>query len=109
MGFGGSGGGGGGSVAGASDVALNNPANNHVLSYDTSTSKWKNSPQSGGSDTAFNYGVRPVIYYSGSAWPARTVPSGYSGAVKWDSAAYTTAPEPPAAINGDRWERFYQP
>ena len=42
MGFGGSGGGGGGSVASSSDVALNSPTNNQVLTYDSSLAKWKN-------------------------------------------------------------------
>jgi hypothetical protein len=41
MGFG-SGGGGSGGIAGSNDVALNNPVNTEVLSYDSSTSKWKN-------------------------------------------------------------------
>ncbi|MDB5163236.1 MAG: hypothetical protein JWO54_147 [Candidatus Saccharibacteria bacterium] len=41
MGFG-SGGSGGSSVAGSNDVALSNPANTEVLSYDSATSKWKN-------------------------------------------------------------------
>jgi hypothetical protein len=40
MGFGGSGG--SGSVAGSSDVALNSPANQEVLTYDSAVSKWKN-------------------------------------------------------------------
>ena len=46
MGFGGSGGG-GGSIASSADVALSNPANNEVLTYDTNTSKWKNSASGG--------------------------------------------------------------
>jgi hypothetical protein len=41
MGFG-SGGSGGGSIAGSNDVALNNPGNQEVLAYNTSTSKWSN-------------------------------------------------------------------
>ncbi len=45
MGFGG---GGGGSVAGSSDVALNSPVNQDVLTYDSSTSKWKNAVATGG-------------------------------------------------------------
>ena len=40
MGFGS--GGGSSSVAGSSDVALNTPINNDVLTYDSATSKWKN-------------------------------------------------------------------
>ncbi len=48
MGFGGSGG--GGSLSGSSDVALNTPANNQILTYDSSTSKWKNA--TGGAGTA---------------------------------------------------------
>ena len=44
MGFGGSGGG-NGSIAASTDVALSNPINNEVLTYDTTTSKWKNAAQ----------------------------------------------------------------
>lgn len=40
MGFGGSGG--TSSVAGSSDVAINNPVSSHVLTYDGSQGKWKN-------------------------------------------------------------------
>lgn len=49
MGFGGSGGGGGsGAIGGATDVALNSPSNNQVLTYDSSIEKWKNAASSGG-------------------------------------------------------------
>lgn len=48
MGFGGSGGG-SASLSGSTDVALNTPANNQVLTYDSSTSKWKNAASAGGS------------------------------------------------------------
>lgn len=41
MGFGG-GSGGGGNIGSATDVALNNPSNNQVLTYDGSVGKWKN-------------------------------------------------------------------
>lgn len=41
MGFGGSGGG-SGSIAGSSDVALNNPQDSQVLTYSSSTAKWTN-------------------------------------------------------------------
>lgn len=41
MGFGGSGGG-SGSVSGSSDVALSSPVTDQVLTYDGTTSKWKN-------------------------------------------------------------------
>ncbi len=44
MGFGGNGG--SSSVAGSSDVALNVPLDNEVLTYDSSTSKWKNATTS---------------------------------------------------------------
>ncbi len=46
------GGGGSGSIGGSSDVALSNPANNDVLAYDISTSKWKNAPVHGGGNTS---------------------------------------------------------
>ena len=53
--------------------------------------------------------VKHEIYWNNSTqtWPARTVPSGYSSWVIWDSAPYTDAPAPPAATNGDRWRKFY--
>lgn len=42
MGFGGNGGGGSGSISSSSDVALNTPGNDDVLSYDQTTAKWHN-------------------------------------------------------------------
>ena len=53
--------------------------------------------------------IKSEIYYDNSSqsWPARTVPSGYTGWVIWDSAPYEDAPAPPAALEGDRWRRFY--
>ncbi len=50
MGFG-AGGGGGGTIGSATDVALNNPANNQVLTYDGSIGKWKNLTFSAGDPT----------------------------------------------------------
>ncbi len=53
--------------------------------------------------------IVPEIYYNTTTntWPARTVSSGYSGWVIWDSAPYAAASAPPAAVEGDRWRRFY--
>jgi hypothetical protein len=42
------GGGGGGSIATSSDVALNNPADGEVLTFDSSTSLWQNAPVEAG-------------------------------------------------------------
>lgn len=53
MGFGGSGG--GGSIAGASDAAVSSPANNDVLTYDTSIGKWKNAAATAGTSSDFGY------------------------------------------------------
>ncbi len=47
MGFG-AGGGGGGAIGTATDVALSNPSNNQVLTYDGTTGKWKNMAASSG-------------------------------------------------------------
>ena len=102
MGFGGSGSG-GGSIASSSDVALNNPLNNNVLTYDTSTSKWKNGTAP--SIVPADYGIMPTLYWNGSTWPSRTVPSGYSGAVVWDSATDQSATAPSGSVAGDRWLR----
>lgn len=46
MGFGP--GGGGGTIGSATDVALNNPADTQVLTYDGATGKWKNAAAIGG-------------------------------------------------------------
>lgn len=44
MGFSGSGGGGSTNISGLSDVALNNPVKDDMLTYDTTSTKWKNAP-----------------------------------------------------------------
>lgn len=54
MGFGGSGGGGGGTIGSATDVALNNPANNQVLQYDGTIGKWKNATSTASSGVSVN-------------------------------------------------------
>lgn len=64
MGFGGSGGGGGGAIGGATDVALNNPANNEVLQYSSGVGKWVNSAAASGASN-----VR-IIKYASGAYPA---------------------------------------
>ena len=50
------------------------------------------------------YGVLVTKYWTGS-WPARTVPSGYTGAVVWDSSTDAAATHPTNAVEGDRWLR----
>ncbi len=64
MGFGG--GGGNGSISGASDAALNSPANNQVLTYDSAVSKWKNATIATGAGLS----ELLVIKYSGGSYPA---------------------------------------
>jgi|GEM_PF-1568706 len=51
------------------------------------------------------WGVLPTIKWTGTTWPARTTPAGYSGAVIWDSATDISATAPSASIAGDRWMR----
>lgn len=72
MGFGGSGGGGNGAIGSATDVALNNPANNQVLTYDGSVGKWKNAIAASGSSELL------VIKYASGQYPAlpATKPAG---------------------------------
>lgn len=98
MGFGGSGGG-SGSVAGSSDVALNNPADSQVLSYNASTSKWKNATitQGGGATAGF-------VYYTtaSSSWPSRPVSA---TPVMWVSTTDSTALQPTDMVIGDMWVR----
>lgn len=60
MSFGG-GSGGGGSIASSSDVALNNPANNQVLTYNTGVGKWQNQSIAGGGAAASSITYAPDI------------------------------------------------
>lgn len=54
--------GGGSSIFGSTDVALNNPANNNVLSYDTSLSKWKNNNALTSRSGAQPVGQKELVY-----------------------------------------------
>jgi len=86
MGFGS--GGGSGSVAGSSDVALNSPANNQVLTYDSSIAKWKNGTGGSGVDAE---GVRDTI--------AATLVGGTNITVAPNDAADTITVSTPATVN----------
>ena len=57
MSFGG--GSGSSSIAGSTDVALNAPANNQILGYNTSLAKWQNQAQAtgGGTESVLDYGA----------------------------------------------------
>lgn len=107
MGFGG-GSGGGSSVAGSSDVALSSPTNNDVLTYDSTSSKWKNAigGSGGGAVTVANLPAGSVLYAryitASSTWPAR--PTSRSDImVHWIGGDESHPPS--AAINGvDLWD-----
>lgn len=87
MGFGGSGGG-SGSISGSSDVSLSNPADNHVLSYDTAVSKWQNkvsggyviNAQTGTSYTLTLSDANKFITFSNSSATTVTVPTNATAA-----------------------------
>lgn len=85
MGFGGSSGG-GGTIAGSGDVALNNPNNSEILSYDSAVSKWKNAPASGSSTWASITNKPAVIAAGATAAAARTA----IGAVGSGNATFTS-------------------
>lgn len=59
------------------------------------------------SNQFFNYGIRPIIRYSGSSWPLRSssIPPGYTGNVDYDSADFTGVPSPSDMVANDRWIR----
>lgn len=101
MGFGGSGG--GGSVAGSSDVALNGPLNNDVLTYDSASSKWKNAVSVGGGGAVsvqnLPAGTTLSLLFAGGVWPARPT-SRTDILVQWiDSTGSASVPE--GALVGD--------
>lgn len=84
---------GGGSVAASSDVALNNVANNEVLTFDSSVGKWKNAaaPAGGGTVETIPPGSTLTVQKVNGAWPAR--PTGRSDVtVQWKG------PDPSPAI-----------
>lgn len=60
---------------------------------------------SGSAPVLSTYNIQPNIFYTGTVWPARIVPVGYLDAVTWDSVGFDAAPQPPAAVAGDRWIR----
>lgn len=83
-------GGSGGSVSTSTDVALNNPAQGHVLSYDTNLSKWVNT-------NAVASGKGSVIYdVRNSTYGPR--PAGYD-TVEWVGPVDPGA----AALDYDTW------
>lgn len=101
------GGGGGGAVSTSSDVALNNPENGHVLTYDASLAKWKNSSSKGVVENTFalfegqaSTDVDPlptgIIYRSATTlthvalW-ARQAPTGSSLTITWRQGSSTLA------------------
>ena len=45
--------------------------------------------------------VEGIVFYSGSAWPAR--PAGFAR-IRWVSNGFTAAPQPAGMVAGDVWE-----
>ena len=93
MGFGGSGGG-SGNIAGSTDVALNNTANDQVLAYNSGTSKWQNKTLASATTIA-NVSGNVVMY---STNPANRGTSDTSKVV-----IFITSTQPTAMINNDIW------
>ena len=68
MSFGG-GGSGSGSISGSTDVALSNPADGQVLTYDGTLGKWKNAAGSGVPTLAnAPSGMTFTVYKNGANW-----------------------------------------
>lgn len=53
------------------------------------------------------YGIRPVVAFTGSSWPARStsIPTDYTGPVNFDSADWAGVAAPADAHENDRWIR----
>ena len=108
MGFGGSGGG-SGSIAGSSDVALSSPANDQVLTYDSTSAKWVNKAAAGGTGGSVTIADLPagsVVYAryntGTSSWPARPT-SRTDIMVHWVGGDDSTPPSG-AIANVDIWD-----
>jgi beta-glucanase (GH16 family) len=88
----------GGKIATAVDVALNNPANNQVLTYDGSTAKWKNAATTGGS------GGSPV-YTSTVATTRPQYPTPGTGSYQlvWSDTFTLPQGQSTAAVDASKW------
>ena len=83
MGFGSSGGGGQSNISTSGDVSLSNPADNQVLTYDTTTAKWQNATsgsylintQTGTSYTLTLADTNKFITFSNAGSTSLTVPT----------------------------------
>ena len=95
MGFGGSGGGSNGNIAGSSDVALNNVANDQVLAYNSTVSKWQNKTPAGGSTAITNVTGNAVMY--------STDPAVRGTADTTKVVIFITPTQPTAMLNNDIW------
>ncbi len=107
MGFGGSGGG-SGSVASSSDVALSNVANNQVLSYDTSVSKWKNGIVPANASDTVNLTGAQTIAGTKTFGSAPVVPDASFAIAKIANlqAQLNTAPVVVKWVNGSGWGAY---
>lgn len=52
------------------------------------------------------YHLIPTLFYTGTVWPSRTVPTGYTGPVRWDSIGHEDVTAPSGASVNDRWLRI---
>ena len=104
MGF--SSGGGSSSISSGTDVALSNPSDGQVLTYDGTTGKWKNVAVSGSSAVtlaALPAGSNFTRDYVSSAYPVR-------GSSRTDIICIWRGPTPPtiggnyAVDNVDEWK-----
>jgi hypothetical protein len=108
MGFGGSGGGGGGSVGNSTDVALNNPANNQVLSYDSAISKWKNGVVPANAADTVNLTGTQTVTGTKTFSAAPVVPDASFAIAKIANlqAQLNTAPVVVKWVNGTGWGSY---
>jgi len=60
-----------------------------------------------GVSNPWNYGIYPRVIWNGTSWPTRAsaLPSGYTGAVEYWSAADSSATSPSDRVTGDIWTR----
>ena len=86
---------GGGGLSSASDVALNNPANDQVFAYNSSTAKWQNKTIAGTSTAITNITGNAVMY---STDPAVRGTSDTTKVV-----IFITSTQPTAMLNNDVW------
>lgn len=109
-----SGGGGSSTLSGLTDVDLSSPTNGQILKYNSTTQKWENANESGGSQRTYLGQLIPRVSASDSKITASTSNSSYAawGAFNGTSPSNLSSPDAnscwlPEADLTDQWIKYH--